>query len=796
MRHRAALIFLALYALCLSPKPPKFIDSPAGRSPSRQKLFSQASKLFYLSDYDAARAMYETAFSQIAPGDVFDRTSALIGIGGCLFATQQYSAALTVFARADELARVSRLNSLRIIIASNRASIYRRMGDLPAAVAVIEQIQAALLASRDPAYLTQAASLLRGAEFSRALPLYFAAIRFASEKGDGMAEAVAWLHLGTSHLQQNQLAAAEAALTHAFRLRVLNGRRLLQSCYYQLGCLRRRQGRLAEASTLLFRAKELSRLPGAHIALPYVEHEIARVHLDAGNFLRAVPEFEDAVRTARDLRLRLLPAETFRISAETNLQEIFSEYVKAGMQHFRKTGDIRTARRMFEISEESRAALFEANQHTEYPPEYWRLLSNYQRALSNSVGESSGTKNSEELTRLGIQLADVESRLGVRSARGDFSHQIYEKDSPGGALSDLQRKLKTTEAVLSFHCAQGESYIWALTRDNFEVHFAPPAADISAAVTRFRRALLQRDGSVETAGAALHNALLSGLSESVRRKPEWLLSLDGSLFELPFAALPERSSGRAAYVGHLHSLRSIPGALARTAASPVTATAGFASVADPVYNAADPRWDGQPPRAIAGQQLARLPGTAREAAICARAWSDAGRPVLLTGRAVNWANVLGVLGAHPAILHIAAHVLPHPRLADQVLIALGLQSGGEAEYLGPTEIAAARMPVGLVTLSGCGSASGAALPGLGLFGLTRAWLTSGTSAVVATQWPVADDNGEILAAMYSALRKNPGSITASSVAKAMQLAQIQMAQSTGWRAEPAYWSAYTVAGRD
>ena len=182
--------------------------------------------------------------------------------------------------------------------------------------------------------------------------------------------------------------------------------------------------------------------------------------------------------------------------------------------------------------------------------------------------------------------------------------------------------------------------------------------------------------------------------------------------------------------------------------------------------------------------------------MCARAWGADTPSVLLTGRAVSRAATLRAIGAGPAILHIAAHVLPHPKLSDQVLIALGLQAGGDTDYLSPADVAAVRTPVGMVTLSGCGSASGVALPGLGLFGLTRAWLMSGTSAVVATYWPVADDNGEILAAMYGVLRTFPGSITAANVARALQSAQIEMSKCAGWRSEPAYWSAYTVAGKD
>jgi CHAT domain-containing protein len=307
---------------------------------------------------------------------------------------------------------------------------------------------------------------------------------------------------------------------------------------------------------------------------------------------------------------------------------------------------------------------------------------------------------------------------------------------------------------------------------------------------------MQRGPAWLASGERLRNALLGQLSSTVAAKSEWILSLDGPFFELPFAALPSRQAAGVRYLGHEHSLRTVPGVFLQDEAVAAVGTTDFMAVADARYNSADPRWEGRRPDAAPGQQLTRLPGTGREAEVCARSWGRDSDPEFLIGADVNRGAVLEALAGRPAVLHLAAHVLPHPQSPDQVLIALGLQPGGIADYLSPADIAAAKTPVGLVTLSGCGSASGVALPGLGLFGLTRAWLVSGASAVVATHWPIADDSGEILAEMYGVLRDNPGPITASGVAKALQLAQIRMARSTDWRSDPAYWSAFTVAGKD
>jgi CHAT domain-containing protein len=763
-------------------------------STETQQLLTTAYRLFSGADYDAAANLYTSGLKQHTQSK--NRIPLLIGAGSCMLARQQYPDALRYFAEADKLAGAPGFAEYRVTIATNRASVYRRMGDVEAARAAIDAVEKPLSMFRNPLYLVQVAGVLRDIDFQRSEALFASAIRLASEIGDASTEALAWQQLANGYLKRGDLPAAEEALTNTFRLRMLHGRKQLQTCYFLLGQLRRKQGRREEAVTLLTRAREFYGQTGAYIPIPYVHAELARTYLDGGQFPAALREFEAAVRTTRELRLQILPAETFRVRAEESLQQIFTDYVRSGMNYYRQTGNTSIAKRMLEVSEDSRAALFDRtlNSSRELPPEYWKLLTRYQRALALSISEEAG-QSSKELASLRVQLADLESRLGVRTEHAFFSHQNFENPSPGDPLHGLQRKLKSTEAVLSFHAGSEESYLWALTRDSFEIRFLPRSDKLSPAISDFRNRLMQRDRGWLASGVALRQALLGQLSSTVQSKSEWILSLDGPFFELPFAALPAGNSP-VRYLGHEHSLRTVPGVFLENQDSAAVGETEFMAVADARYNAADPRWGGSPPSAAPGQQLTRLPGTGREAAVCARSWGRDSGPVILIGADVNRSAVLKALASRPAVFHMAAHVLPHPQSPDQVLIALGLQPGGIADYLSPADIAAAKTPVGLVTLSGCGSASGVALPGLGLFGLTRAWLVSGASAVVATHWPIADDSGEILSEMYGVLRDNPGPITASGVAKALQSAQIRMAQSPDWRSDPAYWSAFTVAGKD
>ena len=82
------------------------------------------------------------------------------------------------------------------------------------------------------------------------------------------------------------------------------------------------------------------------------------------------------------------------------------------------------------------------------------------------------------------------------------------------------------------------------------------------------------------------------------------------------------------------------------------------------------------------------------------------------------------------------------------------------------------------------------MPGAGLLGLTRAWLTAGARGVVASNWATPDETG----ALFSALYRNLSGQRTSSPASALRAAQVEMIRSGGWQSKPSYWGAYFVVG--
>ncbi len=248
---------------------------------------------------------------------------------------------------------------------------------------------------------------------------------------------------------------------------------------------------------------------------------------------------------------------------------------------------------------------------------------------------------------------------------------------------------------------------------------------------------------------------------------------------------------------------------------------GILLVADPVFDAADPRAPRTPANAApnAGQaansltlasaiadvtgttvetatspiglQLARLSGTRIEAQQISQLTRVSG------GQFSAWldlkaseANIKTRNAKQYRVVHIATHGLldaERPQFTGLVLSLVG-NSNGDDGFLRTDEIFNLRLGSPLVMLSACETGLGKQVKGEGVIGLTRAFMYAGAPTVGVSLWSVADrSTATLMTDFYKRLLAGVPPSTA------MRAAQQQMIAGKRYSA-PFYWAAFVLNG--
>ena len=709
-----------------------------------------------------------------------------------------YAQALQNFGHAENLANHVDDPDLLTALRTNLSTLYMQTGDLDSSLR--EADLAVRTAAPAVQYRTQAllqralVSVCRG-EAERGMAEYQQAVEAADLRADSQALAIAWNQLGWLEMQSGKLAAAEDHFVGAFRLALLFKLPALHQSYRNLAHLRLVQRRYPEALHLCDAALLLVRShpsPG----MPWISHlERARVLEALGRRLEALQDYRVALERARHWRGEVLTGERGNLAVDVRLAGI-----TAGLRDLlidpRTEGAERD--RMLEAflaTEGTRSAGLNATRMEALLLS--RKTDDYGDALS-SIRKPNGP---DDVAR--GKLESIESQAGLPKMDPVVR-------TPGDArlqLAQLQRRLTPDECLLSFALGFSRSVMWMVTRQTFDWRLLPPRETISRTVGALARA-----SEAGQAGKALSGWLFADLPSAVRSRRDWIFSVEDALFDVPFSALP--ATGKpASFLIEQHSIRLIPAAtfLHDEATQPVGAK--LIAVGDPIYNRADPRLPARRPfivpHAVAAE-LPRLAGSAKEIDRIANLWRERGLPAeIITGIAVPTA-MEAAASNRVRVLHFAAHVqtpntsreTPSQTLGDtwlrrpgEVELALGLDSRGKPNYLRTTEIASLKLPGALVVLNGCNSGGGPALPGAGLMGLTRAWMAAGAAGVIATSWPTPDDNGAFFDSFYRDYL-NRVERGAPSPSRALQAAQLAAIRSGTWRAQPQFWAAYFLMGKE
>ena len=810
--------------------------SPAPRNPPKTELESLRIQSYGLirsgHRTDAIEVLLKGLRLSTAKSDNCSAAWFLNGLAGTYFGLYRYRDALAAYLEEKPWAERCGDPVNLGILHGNIASLYTATGtgDIAAASRAADDALALLKGPKAASFranvlITRARIDARRQDLDRSLAGFAQAIEEAAGFGDPAdhdkwtasirIQATAWKELGEELLTRGRYAAAEDALDNSYRLQVLNGIPPSAVTFRLLAELRRLSGDLAAAGRLINRAIDQAVSLGPRVPMWRLYYERGRIRLAGQDLPGALRDFETSLDFIRRFRVEFLPADSFRISNENYLHDVYSAYVNTCNQlHFERNHPD-CALKSFEVAEENRAVSL---RDVLYAPEDWRgmLTDKYLNQL-NELESASRTMlrtPSPELRvrieRLQAQLTEDELKAGIRS-------QWLQPVPAGRILPQCRQALRPDEALLSFSLGDEQSYLWTVTRSRVALHRLAPRARLEALGRRFQQAVSSSSPGAVEAGEVLYRELFGKVGSEVVAKPRWILVLDQGLFHVPHAALVAgRNHNRPVYLIEKHSLQQVPAA--GVLASRLEARRGrtepverFVAVGDAVYNRADDRWPRKPappqtqpawlgsilaserdPRS----ELPRLPGSGSEIQSCARLWRETAPAVVLSGMDANPGRLAEVLRQPVSVLHIAAHFVPRQGAALETQIALSLDPSGRLRFLSEREIYSRRLPVRTVVLSGCSSGDGYALPASGLLGMTRAWLAAGAHSVAASLWPTVDDNGEIFTQFYRNLRSLRSDGVADPDPVALQHAQLALLRSRTWRQQPAHWAAYFVVTKD
>ena len=796
---------------------------PANTSydPSSDPDFQEAVKLRQSGQFLEAEQAFDRLAKRAADaGQQSKQARMLLGKAGAQLRRFAYQEASETYQRLLDLTAQIGDDRLRGAVFVNLAEMHIQLGDLGAAereadsaINILQRIRR--LDSMSRAEL-QLGSIRAGlGQDAGARTAYRIAIDLAADTGDIKGEALAWLILGQALAHSADLAPAEQAYLAAYRLALLNHDPLLDTVRVKLAELELSKGNPAEGLRRLD-AVLAYRSPGQ---LGFADYQVffLRAQLLAALSRRdeALRIYRKAVAAATEWRQEALPGEAANAGSVQTIHEVYAGASDFIAELAVETHNTAYARESLEILATNRAADLREqrtlawHRNGRLPPRYYQLLSQLRTAEASVILDDARKAGVEAVVRqTRADLALLETQLAMESEKSVDSGETFGSQK---TLEGIQHALADSDVLFSFNLGERRSWLWAVSNRSINLYRLPDGGTLERASSLWASQIRASQNASAQPGVQLARALFAQVPAPIFKKRNWLVVNDGTLFlNVPLAALPDLYGERAMKVNgecstpliENHTIRYLSSEFSlSTNHAPPEQKILFAGVGDPVYNIADDRYQGA--RSVPFRRasyspattLARLVGSGKEVRESADVFPQA---ELLIGAAAKTESLQKLLEAKPAVIHLAVHVVSPADRPEEAALALSLGKDQFPELLTSELISTYRVPGSLVVMSGCDSQQGKAIPGVGVKGLSRAWLAAGASAVVASTWPMPDEDGRFFRSFYQHFKAE--SQTAPSIsalaASALADAQNEMRASNGFRHDPAFWAAYTVISKE
>lgn len=391
-------------------------------------------------------------------------------------------------------------------------------------------------------------------------------------------------------------------------------------------------------------------------------------------------------------------------------------------------------------------------------------ISDVQRKLSDAGLDPSARQTSlRELETLEALESDLRDQLLRESPAFAAIDQTTIPD-----LADVQALLAPDQALLSYQLWDGESedhppldiglsWLTLITREEATIFALPARRELRGRVEILEGLLSARDasgGAAVKASVRLYEDLLqealAALPTEVRRL---VIIPDDVLFRCPFGGL--RAADDADPIGSRFEISVVPSAAvwvhlkddsrgqlpgSRSAALIFFAPAiGEIDDEKPGFRAAGP-W-------VEGLRLAPLRHAEAEAQSLKRVADS--ESLMLSGTGASERALKEIPLGEFGIIDLVTHAVVDEEQPERSAILLAPGSEDEDGFLQVREIPDLALDGQLVILSSCRSSSGRSLGGEGAQSLARAFLQAGAGAVLASLWPLEDEEASVLFSSFS-----------------------------------------------
>jgi CHAT domain-containing protein/Tfp pilus assembly protein PilF len=418
----------------------------------------------------------------------------------------------------------------------------------------------------------------------------------------------------------------------------------------------------------------------------------------------------------------------------------------------------------------------------------------------------------------GLAQADAELLEWLRELRRRNPRYAALKYPEPITLAETQRMLDDKTVLLSYSLAESESFLFAVSRNDFLVKRLPAEKTISAEVQELLAAITDKNNPAPLAyrrhATSLSQQLLQPASRMLTGKKTLIIVADGALHRLPFEVLfqpnaPLRGDLRELpYLIRQFAISYAPSAsvLAQLQKeSHESAPKSFIAFGDPTYQQSDADAVPVTLRAANAGRLNFQPLAYSHSEVdgIAQLFARTDREVFLQDAATEENVKAPERLSSYRMVHFSTHGYVNearPRFSGLVL-SLSAQASpnktnpqspisnppSEDGLLAAYEIFNLKLNADLVVLSACETGLGKEVKGEGLMSLTRAFMYAGAPSVVVSLWNVNDESAaDLMIRFYRHLQAG------KSKSEALRQAQLETIKDNGF---PFFWAPFVLVGK-